>query len=98
MKKSIDLFCRNTIKKSISPSLSIDNIENKDLSEYENNDDFEFFNRRFEDTIKELFDSLDDIVYFSNYELKDKIENYCRLKKIDFSYFENVKFNIKSSF
>jgi hypothetical protein len=91
MKKSIDLFCRNTIKKSISPSLSIDNIENKDLSEYENNDDFEFFNRRFEDTIKELFDSLDDIVYFSNYELKEKIENYCRLKKIDFSYFENVK-------
>jgi hypothetical protein len=91
MKKSIDLYCRNTIKKSISPSLSIDNIDNKDLSDAENNDDFDFFNKKFEDTFKELFDSLDDIVFFSNFELKEKIEKYCRQKRIDFSKFENVK-------
>lgn len=98
MKKSIDLFCRKTIKKSISPSLSIDNIENKDLSEKENNDDFDFFNKKFEDTMKELFEYLDDIVYFSNFELKEKIENYCRLKKIEFSEFENVFKIINSAF
>lgn len=92
MKKSIDLYCRNTIKKSISPSLSIDNIENKDLSDTENNDDFDYFNKKFEDSFKDLFESLDDIIYFSNFELKEKIENYCRLKKLDFSEFENVKF------
>lgn len=91
MKKSLDLYCRNTIKKSISPSLSIDNSERKDFYDKENNDDFEFFNKRFEDTLSELFESLDDNIFFSNFELKEKIENFCKNKKIDFSEFENVK-------
>jgi len=92
MKKSLDLYCRNSIKNSISPSISIENTENKDLNKCENNDEFEFFNKKFENSLKELFDSLDDIVYYSNYELKEKIENYCKLKKIEFSEFENVSF------
>lgn len=90
MKKSIDLFCRNTIKRSISPSISFDNT---DLRQNESLEDYDFFNTKFIDTLTELFDSLDDIVYFSNFEIKERLENYCKNKKINFENFENVKIN-----
>ncbi len=85
MKKSSDQYCRNTIKKSITPSQSNDTTQNKEFEE--GYDDFEFFNNKFEETLPELFESLEEVVYYINHELREKIENYCKMKRIDFSIY-----------
>lgn len=91
MKKSIDFYCRNTIKRSISPSLSLDNIDNTDI---ENQNDFEFFNKKFDEPLLELFETLDDIISYYNYELKNKLLNYNELKRLNATTFEDVKYKL----
>ena len=91
MKKNTDLYCRDTIKYSITPSASIiseKEIKNPIDSSIEN---FIFFNKNFDSCFDSLLEGFEEVVYFGNNELRDSARKICKTKNLDFSEYEDVK-------
>ena len=90
-KKNSDLYCRDTIKYSITPSVSI--ISEKETknpidSSIEN---FEFFNKNFEHSFNSLLERFEEIIYFGNNEIREKTRKICKTKQLNFNDYEYVK-------